>query len=98
MATAKSTPVKPRPSQTQRAIAKANAERFSYSNIYLIAYNIISALSWSFCLFNLFQHLIGSGNQSLFLIKGGSQPIINEVIKRAGTAYFKLVFTSRLFF
>lgn len=83
----KSTPVK----------AKLFVKKSSSSNLstpirfYLISYNILAALSWSYCLFLLGSHLVGSGNQSILLVKGGFKPIVDELLKRAGTAYFKFV-------
>lgn len=77
---------KSKPSQHQRLLAKQRA-KWQPKNLYLVAFNAVSALAWAYVLFRLVAHLvIDSGS---FSLKGlvGWESVRDKLQNRASTAY-----------
>lgn len=86
---AKSTPTKPKPKAAQhsRAVVKNKGARAAV-NMYLLAYNALSAAGWAYVLARLISHMAagGAGGAS------GKQGFENMLVARGSTGFAEYVF------
>lgn len=77
---------KSKPSQHQRALAKQRA-KWQPKNLYLVAFNAVSALAWAYVLFRLVTHLVLEPGS--FTLKGlvGFESVRDKLENRASTGY-----------